>query len=345
MDERWTIDAGRFPNLRRLADQSYWFRKAHTVSDGTLISISAILDGLYPVSGRDLLPTLEAHPLNLFTLLQGTYRLEVFENLTRLSPSSAKSQRSFAHRFALLLEDCWIVSLHLLLPSDIAARLLPPVTESWRGFASTGSGPQENPKVDSRLDWGDFPADWTERHRRFEDFIASIGPWEAPTLYFLHSMLPHASWKYLPSGKFYSLHEDPGVRGVIGPNDEGIDVNRWLEDDWPVIQAQQRHLLQVGFVDKLIGDLVERLEKQNLYDSTLIVIVADHGSSFRAGDSRRTVTVGNHPEIISIPMIIKLPGQKSGLISDDNVSTVDLLPPLWTSLTSNIPGPLTDNRF
>ncbi len=326
LDERWTIDAGRFPNLRRLADQSYWFRKAHTVSDGTLISISAILDGLYPVSGRDLLPTLEAHPLNLFTLLQGTYRLEVFENLTRLSPSSAKSQRSFAHRFALLLEDCWIVSLHLLLPSDIAARLLPPVTESWRGFASTGSGPQENPKVDSRLDWGDFPADWTERHRRFEDFIASIGPWEAPTLYFLHSMLPHASWKYLPSGKFYSLHEDPGVRGVIGPNDEGIDVNRWLEDDWPVIQAQQRHLLQVGFVDKLIGDLVERLEKQNLYDSTLIVIVADHGSSFRAGDSRRTVTVGNHPEIISIPMIIKLPGQKSGLISDDNVSTVDLLP-------------------
>ena len=332
LDETWNIDAVRFPNLRRLADQSHWFRKAHTVSDGTLISIPAILNGLYPKPGRARLPTLEDHPQNLFTLLQGTYRLEIFENITRLSPVRGQSHQSFTQRFALLVEDCSILSLHLVLPTEAAARILPPVTQSWKGFAVDESGPKEIQEGTSQAAWKDFQADWSSRERRFQDFIASIDPSRNPSLYFLHSMLPHASWKYLPSGEYYNLHEDPGVRGVIGPNDEGIDVNRWREDEWPVIQAQQRHLLQVGFVDKLIGDLVNRLQEKNLYDSSLIVIVADHGSSFRPGDSRRTVTVENHPEIISIPMIIKLPGQQAGRINDHNVSTVDILPTLVDAL-------------
>ena len=332
LDETWNIDGGRFPNLRRLADQSHWFRKAHTVSDGTLISIPAILGGLYPKPGRARLPTLQDHPQNLFTLLQGAYRLEIFENITRLSPVRAESQQSFTQRFTLLLEDCWILSLHLMLPTEAAARILPPVTQSWKGFAADESGPKEIEEDTSKAAWKDFQADWSSRERRFQDFIASIGPSQVPTLYFLHSMLPHASWKYLPSGEYYNLHEDPGIRGVIGPNDAGIDVNRWRDDEWPVIQAQQRHLLQVGFVDKLIGDLVNRLHEKDLYDSSLIVVLADHGSSFRVGDSRRTVTAENHPEIISIPMIVKLPGQKDGRINDQNVSTVDILPTLVDAL-------------
>ena len=46
-------------------------------------------------------------------------------------------------------------------------------------------------------------------------------------------------------------------------------------------QSYQRHLLQVMFVDRLVGELIRQLQQENLYDSTLLVLTADHGASFR----------------------------------------------------------------
>ena len=67
------------------------------------------------------------------------------------------------------------------------------------------------------------------------------------------------------------------------------------------------------FLDRLIGRLVEHLKQVGLYDDTLIVITADHGVSFRAGDLRREVTPTNHADILSIPLVIKVPHQRRGL--------------------------------
>ena len=153
-------------------------------------------------------------------------------------------------------------------------------------------------------------------------------------------MLPHASWIYLPSGKFYTLSERPGVAGVVGANNQGRDVNQWLEDPWLVSQSYQRHLLQVMFLDRLVGELVRRLREQNLYDSTLLVLTADHGASFRPGDSRRLVTGTNFMDIISVPLIVKAPGQQEGVVSDRNVESMDILPTLVEMLGVETDWPL-----
>ena len=50
------------------------------------------------------------------------------------------------------------------------------------------------------------------------------------------------------------------------------------ENPWLPIQGYQRYLLQLGFVDQLIGRLMDRLREEHLYDRSLIVVTADHGS-------------------------------------------------------------------
>ena len=286
-----------------------------------MISIPTILTGLYPKQSQQPLPNLAGHPRNLFTLLDSSYRLEIFENITQLSPLDPIFL-SLSERVWLLSEDLWLVYLHRLLPEELS-RLLPRVTESWKDFAKK----EREVRLQSEMHgWNDLKADWSERATKFRDFLSTLSPSHYPTLHFLHSMLPHASWKYLPDGRVHTLQEPPGVRGVIGPNKRGEDVNKWLDDEWLVTQAYQRHLLQVGFVDRLVGELVARMHSTGMWESSLLVITADHGSSFLPNQSRRRMSVVNYPEIMGIPLFIKAPGQEQGERIDRNVETVDILP-------------------
>ena len=328
LDGQKKIDPVRYPNLAALVEEAHWLRNATTVSEGTLISLPAILDGLYPVPGQDRLPTRSDHPHSLFTLLSRSHELNIHENISQLAPGDV-SVRDL--QLSSLLSDLKVVYLHLLLPVDLAASL-PPVTESWKDFADS---PEPEPRR-----WTDFDADWADRGTKFQHFVESIRPSARPGLHFLHSMLPHASWKYLPDGRLYTLFERPGVAGVVGPNHDGVDVNQWKEDEWPVIQAYQRHLLQVAYVDKLVGNLVAHLKEQGLYDQSLLVLTSDHGTAFRSGDSRRRVTSTNYPGIVSIPLIIKEPFQREGQTSDRNVETIDILPTILDVLGAEVPWPL-----
>jgi hypothetical protein len=80
------IDAERFPGFAALARDATWYRNATTVHDSTVKSIPAILDGRLPDNLRA--PTIEDHPVNLFTLLGRDYRVWADEEGTRLCPEA-----------------------------------------------------------------------------------------------------------------------------------------------------------------------------------------------------------------------------------------------------------------
>jgi hypothetical protein len=82
------IDAAQFPNLASLAEDATWFRNTTGVSPTTPEAVPPILTGSYN-DGVGLLPTIEEHPDNLFTLLRGEYRLHVKESVTSLCPCGA----------------------------------------------------------------------------------------------------------------------------------------------------------------------------------------------------------------------------------------------------------------
>ena len=332
LNSRGEIDSGRFPNFARLAGNSTWFPNATAVSEGTLISVPTILDGLYPTPDNPRLPTLEDHPRNLFTLLEGTHDLHAFEFITRMAPAESRPREAMVPRMNTLFSDIALIYAHLLLPTSISAQL-PPITESWKGFDTVDASVVSDASNPFDLsvpaqDWGSFQPDWSERQHQFEQFLSVLEATQRPSLYFLHSMLPHASWKYLPDGRRYVLYEKPGVAGVLGANAEGRDVNWWLEDPWLPLQAHQRHLLQVGYVDSLVGQLLDKLEATGLYDNCLLVLTSDHGTAFLPDDSRREITETNYPAILGVPLLIKMPGQRQPQVVRRNVQTVDILPTL-----------------
>ena len=331
------IDPRRYPSFAALAADATWFRNATTVHEHTTESIPAMLSGKEPAQGR--LPLLSDHPDNLFTFLGGSYRMHVFEPVTQLCPTDLcpRQRESFPGRMSSLGQDLGVVYGHVVLPDGLATKL-PSVTETWQGFGKEHADEQFAAKPlavrnDKDVDQAVGRQLWTDLRFQFERYVDSIATSDRPTLFFMHSLLPHSPWRFLPSGRQYG-----DALGI-----DGLAEDRWGEDDWLVAQGRQRHLLQVAFVDRLIGRLVTRLKETGLYDSSLVIVVADHGVSFRPGDRRRGITPSNIGDIAPVPLIVKEPNQEEGRIVDRAVTTMDILPTIAEVLGEEPPFE-TDGR-
>ena len=140
------------------------------------------------------------------------------------------------------------------------------------------------------------------RPARFHRWVGAIRRRPQPAFYFQHSLFPHEPWVYLPSGR---------LNRPAGP-DPIWQINRRLGFDDPLLTDHNhlRHLLQVGYTDRLLGALLTRLRRTGLLERSLIVVTADHGYSFQVGvPSRRLLGEHNIEEIAPVPLFIKAPGQ------------------------------------
>jgi hypothetical protein len=296
LDRRGRIDPVRFPHFADLARHATWYRNATTVHDGTVHAIPAILSGT--IGGPRALPLLHDYPRNLFTLLGGRYRVEGFESVTHLCPAHVCHEESsgFAARMTSLVEDSSVVYAHVVLPSRLANRL-PSVAGRWQHFLSNN--------------------DDAEQATRVRRLIASIQPSSRPTLWAAHLLLPHTPWHYLPSGRRYDVSYPVPPWG----SDE-----RWTKHAAIVLQNRQRFMLQVGYTDRVLGRLLGKLRSTRLFDSSLVVVTADHGISFAAGGKRRPVWPANLQDIAFVPLLVKYPAQQKGRVVDRHVENVDVVP-------------------
>jgi hypothetical protein len=266
------LDGERFPGFAELARHSTWYRNATTVHDSTVKSIPAMLDGRWPSNLRR--PLVGDPPVNLFTLLRGSYRIWADEQGTQLCPRTVCRQKR--------------------------ARLL---------YLLHG-----------------------RREQRFAAALSQIGAPsgdERPPLWFVHVLLPHEPLRFLPSGKVYEGGSDP---------EPGLDGNESFDNEFLTHQAEQRHLLQLEYTDKLVKRLIERLRETGLWDKALVVVTADHGITFRVKSSpaepyrvgqigwRRDMTAQNAQDVAFVPLFVKKPGQDEGTIDDGWVRTLDILP-------------------
>src|SRR5215210_1485794 len=105
------------------------------------------------------------------------------------------------------------------------------------------------PGVLPRLAGGGRPA-------RFHHWIGAIRKRTQPAFYFHHALLPHEPWIYLPSGR----QSRPAGKDPIP------DINHHVGFDDPDLTDKNymRHLLQVGYTDRLVGELMRRLERTGL---------------------------------------------------------------------------------
>jgi sulfatase-like protein len=310
LDSRGRVDAARFPNFARLERGSTWFADTSTVAEGTTHAVPAILTGRFPRAGE--LPVYTDHRQNLFTLLGGSVDLHVLDEETHLCPPKLCPglEGSFGGRMETLAEDTGVVYLHRLLPDDLAEGI-PSIANGWDNFLRDAS---------AHHDPGRLPP----------SFLVSLKPGPRPALWYLHVMLPHSPWTYLPSGRRYSVRAAPGW----GPDEV------WTDNQAAVDQYWQRHLLQLAYADRVLGRLLARLRASGLYDRALVVVTADHGVSFRAGEKRRPVSEANLQDIAWVPLFVKLPGQHRGRVVRRPARTIDILPTIAAVAGVKITSPV-----
>ena len=167
------------------------------------------------------------------------------------------------------------------------------------------------------------------REGRYLSAVARIGRKPQPAFHFIHTMLPHEPSRYFASGRTYQPQVDP---------EPGLDGTESYDNEFLSQQAWQRHLLQLGFTDKLLGRLIARMKETGIWDDAVLVVTADHGMSFARKDSpaprfqigrlgfRRDVTAANAADVMSVPLFVKAPGQDEGEVDPTWARTIDIFP-------------------
>lgn len=135
---------------------------------------------------------------------------------------------------------------------------------------------------------------WLERNRRRSFFL------------YLHSLDLHAPYEPRP----------PFDASFVRAGTSGIDAERDLYDN------------EVAYNDREIGRLMDGLRGLGIYDSTLVVITADHGEEFMEHAVARHGR-SLHDEALHVPLVVKLPaGRSAGHRVAAAVNSLDIAPTL-----------------
>jgi hypothetical protein len=301
LDGNGRVDAALFPNFARLAATSTWYRNTTTVAPNTSSAVPAILTGDMPEERTP--PVATEYPDNLFTLLGSEYEMNVHESISQLcpvdvcgDPKHAPAQSSFGG----LVDDAWLVWRQFASPTDEDATI--------------DLALRNSPTADEALQTG-------------ANFVDSLEPSSRPRVDFLHVLLPHQPWHYLPTGQ-----DNTELKGSA----RGTAFYHWGAEE-AVLQGRQRHLFNVQAADRMIGDVIDKLERIGAWEDTLFVVTADHGFSFVPKQPIRGVSADNYHEVIWIPLFVKLPGQTSPEVDDRPVLSIDVLPTIADVLGADAP--------
>ena len=309
LDGNGRIDRRVYPNFAELAGQSTWYRNATGVAGFTPWALPAMLTGRYPDRARA--PSYTEYPDNLFSLFGRSYDVTAYETVSQLcpprhcTPAAGTPQQSGLRGVA---GDSARVLKQLLQPYDAAFD---------PGLFADQTGPRKEPgsqSAEAAAAAFRFKQAGFNQPARFGDFLAGLQPGDRPALHFLHLLLPHQPWRYLPSGNEYNFTTFGGA---------------FLSDRLPapvVELAHRQHLLQVAYTDRLVGQVIDKLKAEGIWEKSLVVMGADHGQGWVPGEPSRALGRRNAPDLLWVPQFVKAPGQDNGRVDDRNWEQVDLLP-------------------
>lgn len=327
LDDSGQIDGARFPNFKKLASESYWFRNATANADYSHRSIPVILTGNFHI-GED--PSYEVYPNNLFTLLQPYYDIYIHEVVTHFCEPTRFHcpDAEITSSNIELLRDILYLYAFQVLPKNLNLGL-PDFTSSWGPFRSVRD-------------------DLTARIDRFQRFVDSLGS-EANehTFHFFHHLLPHGPYALSSEGFIYdrSWHIASFVRANPQPLkrktiDQLVATARAAGNASLLETLRDSYLEQITYVDKEVGRFVDRLKQIGLYDKSLIIITSDHGVSFRRDFPGRDLCQANADVILTVPLFIKVPFQERAEVSEKDVQHIDIVPTVADLLSIEIPWEL-----
>ena len=96
---------------------------------------------------------------------------------------------------------------------------------------------------------------------------------------------------------------------------------------------------EIAYTDDCIGQVIAKLKSLGIYDSTLLVITADHGESL-GEHTETTHSYFIYQNTIRVPLIVKAPGVMQGATVDEPASIIDIVPTVLGLLGKRAPPPV-----
>ena len=302
-----TINAERYPGFAALANESTWYRNNVAESNFTHQAVPAVLASAVPQQEGG--PFLTQYPKNIFTLFAGKTSVGGIEPVTSLCPKSVCTGPDEAtalfefSRFKNFMRDASYVYGQRVLP-PLLRRYVPSIEGTWGGFGAVANKFKEQFDVGA-LSQVDAIANGTQTFVKDSRQRVQV----------VHALVPHAPWRITPDNRVAPL--SPSISTSNPESEDGVR------------DTYQTFLYQVAAADNVIVDVMSQLKKSGKWDSTMLVVTADHGISFvptlpqRHTDFTEKETVS---DIYRIPTFIKYPKQVQGVVSDCVMSNLDLLP-------------------
>jgi len=161
---------------------------------------------------------------------------------------------------------------------------------------------------------------------------------DRPFFAMLHTTDPHGPYvprqpyrdRFAPDVLYPEIVRGAAVR-VLAANDDQFDVERATSDLVGLYDAE------IAFNDEQFGVLLDQLRADGVYDSTLIILLSDHGEEFRehGGWSHGNTLF---QEQLHVPLLVKLPGQRlAGTRVDVGAQHIDVVPTILDVLGLEAP--------
>jgi arylsulfatase A-like enzyme len=175
--------------------------------------------------------------------------------------------------------------------------------------------------------------------------LAWIDAEEQPFFLFLNYFDPH--WPYDPPPDLARDWVAPDVRFIR----TGEYTSIWhevMQNARDIRKEEKRSMIsnydgEIAFMDREIGRLLESLKHRGIYDTTLIVVVSDHGESF---GEHRMLDHGHslYEHVLQVPLIIKYPKTNrkrwAGRVYTHRVDLLDTYATICRELGLPLPGRL-----
>lgn len=283
-------DAATLPALRKLSHESMVFENAYTTAPWTLPAHGSMFTGTYPDRHGAVNPA---------------------KKISGQIPTLAELLRANGYATAAFTGGVYVSKVFGL----------------NRGFFSFNGRKTPGDKSEAGKVWpavafrNEKSRDKRGMLTRGEEFIETWADPKRPFFLFLHTYVVHDYFRQHP---WALKHLPDPPKGVTSDLLSCLVGKQSCSDqDWDWLHRLYRaELLRM---DQGLRIILQALERKGLADSTLIVLVSDHGEGFRPKEGRIHHGGRLNEDLIRIPMMIAGPGIDPGR-SQMPVSLVDVTP-------------------
>ncbi|WP_306335074.1 sulfatase-like hydrolase/transferase [Streptomyces sp. KL118A] len=310
----------------------------YTVTDSLCCpSRSSIFTGKYP------------HNTGVFTNTPPDGGFQVFHDKGNEDETFATALKRQGYRTAMMGK--YLNGYQPDMTLDGEKNYVPPGWDEWdvagAGYKEYDYTLNENGRT---VDYGHDPKDYLTDvvSAKGQDFIEKSVRDKKPFVLDISTFAPHGPATPAPQdeGKYKNLKlpEPPAF------DKTPTDAPQWLKDKKAftpqqikkITQTYRKRVRAVQAVDRMIGDLQEKLKKEGVYDNTVFAFASDNGfhmGQYRLMPGKQTAFDTD----VNVPLVVTGPGVEQGATTGAVASNIDLCP-TFTELGGGTPDPSADGR-